>query len=44
MTGSGTRWKERMRNLAKDRGVKHNQLWADMTLAGYNLFRLAKLA
>ena len=26
------------------RGVKHNQLWADMTLAGYNLVRLAKLA
>ena len=26
------------------RGVKHNQLWADMTLAEYNLVRLAKLA
>ena len=26
------------------RGVERNQLWADMTLAGYNLVRLAKLA
>ena len=26
------------------RGVERNQLWAEMTLAGYNLVRLAKLA
>ncbi len=26
------------------RGLERNQLWADMTLAGYNLVRLAKLA
>ena len=31
-------------NKLRYQGVKRNQLWADMTLAGYNLVRLAKLA
>jgi hypothetical protein len=26
------------------RGVERNQLWAEMTLAGHNLVRLAKVA